>query len=140
MIRSAGGPDLDAKTLYALLRLRAEVFVVEQACPYLDPDGRDRLPGVRHWWVEDDGEVVSCLRVLPEPDGAWRIGRVATAQRWRRRGSAAALISAVTADLPRPVVLDAQSHLTGWYERLGFVRDGSEFIEDGIPHQPMRLA
>lgn len=139
MIRSAAAEELDVRTLYGLLQLRSEVFVVEQACPYQDPDGRDLEPGVRHWWAEEDGRPVSCLRVVPDSSGARRIGRVATVSRARRRGVAGALLTATLADLPRPVVLAAQAHLSGWYGRFGFVEDGAQFVEDGILHQPMRL-
>lgn len=60
--------ELDAYTLYALLRLRAEVFVVEQDCAYLDLDGRDTEPGTRHLWLDRDGEPVAYLRVLAAGD------------------------------------------------------------------------
>jgi ElaA protein len=83
--------------------------------------------------------VLACLRVLREPDGGARIGRVATAVRARGRGLAATLIRAALAGLGDDVVLGAQSHLVDWYRRLGFVPDGEEYDEDGIPHTPMRL-
>ena len=130
---------LSPATLYALLRLRVDVFVVEQACPYPELDGRDTEPSTRHWWTEREGEIVACLRVLAEPDGTTRIGRVATAPALRRAGLAAQLVAAVLNEARRPVVLDAQAHLRGWYERLGFVVAGEDFVEDGIPHVPMRL-
>lgn len=138
-IRSAAAEELDAATLYELLRLRADIFVVEQACPYPELDGRDLLPGVRHWWVEEHGRVIACLRVLPEPDGGHRIGRVATHPEARRRGVAGRLLRAVLATLDGPVVLAAQAYLRNWYQGFGFVPDGEEFLEDGILHLPMRL-
>ena len=79
------------------------------------------------------------LRVLAEPGGERRIGRVATVRAARGAGVARELVEAALAATRGPVVLDAQSHLAGWYERLGFVVDGAEFVEDGIPHVPMRL-
>jgi ElaA protein len=130
--------DLDPVTAYQLWALRSRVFVVEQDCPYLDLDGRDLEPGARHWWVERDGAPVATLRVLDEGD-AWRIGRVATDGAWRGQGLAARLVRAVLAAAgERPVVLDAQSHLVDWYAALGFVPDGPGFLDDGIPHTPMR--
>ena len=130
------GPELTATQLYGLLRLRAEVFVVEQACAYLDPDGRDLLSTTRHLWVEGgDGEVVAALRVVGDA-----IGRVVTAPAHRSRGLAAELVKAAVARTEaRPVHLHAQSHLVGWYENLGFAVDGDEYVEDGIPHTPMVL-
>jgi ElaA protein len=138
-VRSAGVDDLDVRTLHAILRLRVDVFVVEQTCPYPEIDGRDVEAATVQWWWEEDGEVLACLRVLREPDGGARIGRVATAVRARGRGLAATLIRAALAGLGDDVVLGAQSHLVDWYRRLGFVPDGEEYDEDGIPHTPMRL-
>lgn len=138
-VRAAAFAELDAATLYALLRLRVDVFVVEQACPYPELDGRDFEPSARHHWIEEGGAVLACLRVLVEPDGSTRVGRVATVPAARGRGLAGALVRAVLAEVARPVVVDAQAHLADWYARFGFVRDGADFVQDGIPHSPMRL-
>jgi ElaA protein len=138
-IRSAHVRDLDAVTLHEIMRLRQDVFVVEQECAYADLDGRDLEDGALQVWAEDGaGAVVATLRVLREADGAVRVGRVATARSVRGRGLAAALLGAALELTTGPVVLDAQTHLAGWYASLGFVRDGDEFVEDGIPHLPMR--
>lgn len=134
--------ELDPLTLYAILRLRAEVFVVEQSCAYLDPDGRDLEPGCVQLWIDDDdapaGSVIATARVLTETDGGRRIGRVCTTPAARRRGLGRALMQAA---LDRcgdaPVVLHAQSHLTDWYEQFGFESTGHEFLDDGIPHTEM---
>ena len=140
VIEALGG-ELPATALYGILRLRAEVFVVEQSCVYLDPDGRDLEPSTRHLWIEDDGVVVAALRVLREADGATSIGRVVTAPSHRSRGLAAELVEAAVASTPtRPVRIKAQSQLVDWYSRFGFAVDGDEFLEDGIPHVPMVLA
>lgn len=139
-LRTETGDAIGAGDLYAVLRLRAEVFVVEQACPYLDPDGRDLEPTTVHRWLADpSGAVAAYLRVLREPDGTWRVGRVVTGLGQRGRRLSARLLDATVAELDRPVVLDAQSHLTALYERHGFAVDGPSFVEDGIPHTPMRL-
>ena len=139
VVRSAGFADLSSRTAYRLWALRSEVFVVEQAAAYLDLDGRDLEPGTRHLWVEVDGVPVATLRVLDDGD-VWRIGRVATGSAHRGRGLAAALMRAAMGEcVGRPVVLDAQSHLTDWYAGFGFTIDGAEYVdEDGIPHTPMR--
>jgi ElaA protein len=134
------GAELDPATLYDLLRLRAEVFVVEQACAYLDLDGRDLDPGTRHLLATGpDGTLLATARVLDEGDVA-RLGRVVTAVRARGSGLASALIRRALDTTPRPVVLSAQAHLAGWYGTFGFEVDGPDFDEDGIPHTPMRLA
>lgn len=140
-VRSAALADLDAVTLYRILRLRTDVFVVEQQCPYPELDGRDLEPSARQFWVAgEDGAVLATLRMLGDPDGSARIGRVATTPAARGSGLGAVLMRAaldVAGD--REVVLDAQAHLQGWYERFGFVVDGAEYVDDGIPHVPMRL-
>ena len=138
-IRRAGAGEIELATLYEILRLRAQVFVVEQACAYLDPDGSDLLPTTVHWWWEDDdGAIDAYLRVIDDSLGR-RIGRVVTAESARHKGRAAALIDSAIAEIDAPCVLDAQSYLVGWYERVGFEVTGPEYIEDGIPHTPMRL-
>jgi ElaA protein len=137
-VQVAAFADLGADTAYRLWALRSEVFVVEQACPYLDLDGRDTEPGTRHLWVESGGVPVATLRLL-EDGTALRVGRVATAASARGEGHAGRLVStAVELAGGRDVVLDAQAHLVDWYARLGFVPDGRGFVEDGIPHVPMR--
>ncbi|MBA2729953.1 MAG: GNAT family N-acetyltransferase [Euzebyaceae bacterium] len=137
-IRRARFAELDAATLYALLRLRVDTFVVEQACAYPELDGRDVEPGACHWWADEQGAVLACLRQLAEPDGAARIGRVATAPPARGRGLSTLLLQAVVDEATGPLVLDAQAHLVPWYQRFGFVISGQGFVEDGIPHMPMR--
>ena len=138
--REASIDDLDARTLLALLRLRVDVFVVEQACAYPDVDDADGAATTLHCWVEEDGVVLAVLRLLRATDGPQRVGRVATAPAARGRGIAAALVRSVLAAHPGPTVLEAQTHLVGWYERLGFEVAGAGYVEDGIPHTPMRLA
>ncbi|MBB2922204.1 GNAT family N-acetyltransferase [Cellulomonas cellasea] len=136
---------LDPLTLYGILRLRLDVFVVEQAAAYADLDGRDVEDGAELHWAADGPEVVATLRVLRDPDGALRVGRVATAARVRAHGVASELVRralerCAELDARAPVVLDAQAHLADWYARFGFVVDGAGFEEDGIPHVPMRRA
>jgi ElaA protein len=126
------------RTLYAILKLRSEVFVVEQDCVYLDLDDRDLEPEAEHMWMEDEGRVVATLRVLRDPNGDRRIGRVVTAASVRGKGSGGLMIDAALEAETGEVVLDAQSQLVDWYARWGFVVDGEEFTEDSILHTPMR--
>ncbi len=139
-VRTASFAELDTSTLYAILRLRVDVFVVEQQCAYPELDGRDTESTTRHLWVGgDDGAVHAYIRVLDDGP-ALRIGRVVTARAARGRRLAEHLVlHAVERAGEREVVLDAQSYLRGWYERLGFAVAGEEFVEDGIPHLPMAL-
>ena len=132
-------PDLEPLTLHGLAALRSAVFVVEQNCVYPDLDGRDVEPLTEHVWTADERGPTAYLRVLTEPDGTARVGRVCTRADARGAGLAAALIADVLAGNPgRAVILDAQEHLTGWYGRFGFSPSGPGFVEDGIPHVPMR--
>ena len=129
---------LDARQAYSLWALRESVFVVEQSCPYQELDGRDVEPGTRHLWVEDGQRPVAYLRLLTEEEG-FRIGRVLVAPGARGRGLAGALVTAALELVgDRPSHLDAQSYLAGWYTWFGYEPSGPEFVEDGIPHVPMR--
>ncbi|WP_134765574.1 GNAT family N-acetyltransferase [Nocardioides sp. 1609] len=133
---------LDLRTLYAVARLRQDVFVVEQACPYPDLDGRDLEDGTRHVLLQDARDdprgLLGVARVLDDGD-VWRVGRVVLAREARGRGLADHLVRTALAVCPgRDVVLDAQSPLAGWYAGFGFEVSGPEFLEDGIAHLPMR--
>ncbi|MFP5023008.1 GNAT family N-acetyltransferase [Pseudonocardia phyllosphaerae] len=138
-LHRSSAADLDAATLHALLRLRVDVFVVEQECPYPEIDGRDLEPGTRHYWLTgDDGTVLATLRLLVEPGGGFRIGRVCTRLDARGRGLGHRLMTAVLDDVGgAPCVLDAQVVQEAFYARHGFVVTGEQFVEDGIPHVPM---
>ena len=138
VLRRAGFAGLTGGEVYGLCRLRIDVFVVEQECPYPELDGRDVEPATEHLWFEVGGVPVATLRVLD--DGSERaIGRVATAAGWRGHGLAARLMEEALATYGGgPLHLGAQAHLEGWYERFGFRRSGEAYVEDGIPHVPMR--
>jgi len=140
-LHRCSGRDLDAATLYELLKLRVEVFVVEQACPYPELDGHDLGPQVRHFWLDGGGEVISTLRLIEEnPQGRrlFRIGRVCTKSSERGHGHSTRLIQAALAEVgEHPCRISAQTYLTDMYARHGFAVDGEEFREDGIAHVPM---
>ncbi|RZQ64842.1 GNAT family N-acetyltransferase [Amycolatopsis suaedae] len=130
------GDRITAEQLYAVLRLRAQVFVVEQESAYQDLDGRDLRADTHHLWT---GDVDAYLRVLVEPSGGYRIGRVVTAQHARGTGLGARLMEAaleVVGDAP--CVLGAQIQAGGFYAKFGFTPSGPEYLEDGIPHVEMR--
>ena len=131
--------DLDPLTLSALLRLRVDVFVVEQECAYPELDGVDAEPATEHLWVEVDGAPVATLRTYVDAGGLHHLGRVATAAGHRGRGYAAALVSQALHRVgARPVEIGAQTYLEDWYAGFGFRRSGPDYVEDGIPHLPMR--
>jgi ElaA protein len=136
-LHDRGAADIDPLSLLELLRLRVDVFVVEQACAYHELDGRDGEASTRHIWLSEDARPVAYLRLLDEGD-VRRIGRVVTAADRRGEGLAARLVSHALATSCGPWVLDAQSRLEGWYLDFGFEVCGAAFVEDGIEHVPMR--
>lgn len=142
--------ELSADALYELLRLRADVFVVEQNCVYLDIDGHDRHPGVLHLsaWEGAPGAAlpVAYCRVLPPgltyPQVSF--GRVVVKSTARGRGLAQELGRRALDEIARhwpgqPVHISAQAYLQAFYESLGFGVEGEPYLEDGIPHLGMTL-
>ncbi len=138
---------LSADTLYRLLRLRSEVFVVEQNCVFLDMDGLDaQCLHVLGEVVDADGTVHlhASTRLVP-PGLAFAeasIGRVVTAPAARGGGIGHALMNESVRLLealwgPQPIRIGAQAHLEAFYNRHGFVSDNKPYIEDGIPHLEM---
>jgi ElaA protein len=138
-LRAARFGELDPATLYAILRLRVDVFVVEQNAAYPEIDGRDTEPETVHLWFEEGGAPVAYLRLLRD-GGEARIGRVCTAPTHRGTGLAARLMQAAldTLEPGTPCVLDAQTRAMGLYERFGFRISGDTYVEDDIEHVPMR--
>jgi len=136
--------DLPARTLYTLLALRTEVFVIEQNCVFQDMDGLDLHAHHLLGWAED-GHLAACARLLPAGVKAPEvvIGRVITAPWARGAGQGHALMREALACCERlwpgqPVTLHAQARLQGFYRQHGFHTVSEPYIEDGIPHIEMR--
>jgi ElaA protein len=132
--------DLTPDRLYALLKLRIAVFVVEQECLYQELDGRDLEPTTRHFWIARDRNVpLAYLRLLEDSGGRFRIGRVCTAASARGTGLSRRLMEAVLAEIgDRQSVLEAQVQVADLYAAFGFHPEGEPYLEDGIPHVTMR--
>lgn len=133
---------LHARTLYALLRLRSAVFVVEQRCVFQDLDGADAH--CLHLLGEADGQLRAYARLVPAglkyPEAS--IGRVATDPGARGDGLGHRLVHQAVHQLhalwgPRPIRIGAQAHLQGFYRQHGFVPAGPIYDEDGIDHLEM---
>lgn len=134
--------ELSTDELYDLIRLRIDVFVVEQTCYYSDLDNLDRLPETLHLFHYQNGEIASYLRILPK--GATyndyiSIGRVIIAQCARSQGIGHKLIveslNACEKYFPgQHIKISAQEHLQGFYQKHGFETVSEGYLEDGIPH------
>ena len=138
--------ELTTDELYELLALRAEVFVVEQTCPFQDLDGLDRREGVLHLLGYQGDLLAAYARIMApgigDESGA-AIGRVVTSPKARGGGLGHQLIGeAVKACEARwpthSIWLGAQAHLQGFYGQHGFVAEGEGYLEDDIPHMGMR--
>jgi ElaA protein len=131
--------------LYQILRLRAEIFVVEQDCVYQDVDNKDQ--NSFHVCGYDHDKLVGYARVVI-PGISYSeisIGRVVVAESHRGNKLGDDLmneaISFIDSKLgPQPIRISAQSHLKKFYSNLGFVFTGKEYMEDGIPHIEMLKA
>jgi len=138
---------LVVRELYALLRLRSDVFVVEQNCVFADIDGKDyRALHLLAWTRRGSGEELGgYLRVfLPERAGdAARIGRVVVAPACRSTGLGRRLMAAALDQIALQcgdiaVDLSAQAHLERFYGSFGFARVSDDYLEDDILHCDMR--
>lgn len=139
MLHSASGDEITVAQLYPLLALRSLVFVVEQESLYQDLDGRDLLPTTWHLWWQPADEPDGYLRLLRDPDGIHRIGRVCTSRRTRGTGLGALLMKAAMERVgDEPAVLEAQTYAQRFYARFGFEPAGEPYLEDGIEHITMR--
>ena len=132
--------DLSTDLLYDLMRIRQEVFIVEQECPYLDADGKDQKG--YHVTMEFQNQLVGYTRLLPlivsYPDYT-SIGRVVIGKSARGKGWGYPLmqysIDQCKALWPNDKIkISAQAHLKGYYEQCGFEWTGEEYLEDDIPH------
>lgn len=130
--------------LHDLLRLRVDVFVVEQACAYEEIDGKD--PGAMHVLGQaQDGSLLAYARILPpEADGLPHIGRVIVRAAARNHGLARTLMHVALDAVQerygsRRSAVAAQAHLEKFYASFGYVRQGPDYPWDGIPHVDMVL-
>lgn len=139
MLYSARGDEITAAQLYPLLKLRVDVFVVEQDCPYSELDGRDLLADTVHLWWQPGDELLGSLRLLRDADGTHRIGRVCTTKEARGTGLGAVLMKAAMDHIgDEDAVLEAQTYALDFYARFGFAPAGDRYLEDGIEHMTMR--
>ena len=135
--------QLTNSELYDILVLRQEVFTVEQNCPYLDADGKDK-----HSWhiigFDENGKIKAYSRIV-FPGISYNevsIGRVLTSIDQRRTGLGKLLMQEAMKLIEKaygrvPVRISAQTYLVKFYSCFGFVSTGKEYLEDNIPHTEM---
>lgn len=134
--------DLSALELYEILRLRSEVFVVEQNCVFLDMDDKDQFS--QHLQGKIDGQLAAVVRILP-PGLAYdepSIGRVVSSPKFRRKGVGIELMkTAIEKTISLygavPIKIGAQLYLKKFYESFGFLQCSETYMEDDIPHIKM---
>lgn len=137
--------ELNTNELYQILALRAEVFVVEQNCPYQDVDGKDIH--ARHVLAYQNGKLVAYARVLKKGvsyQDYVSIGRVVTANKIRSQKQGHALMRYTLEQCEKnfantSIKISAQAHLEKFYNKHDFVATGEAYLEDGIPHIGMIL-
>ena len=135
-------PELTPQELYELLRIRSDVFVVEQNCVYQDLDYDDQ-PAM-HLWLTEDDKIVALCRVCPAGTHMEEvsIGRVITTVRGKGYGKQIMLAGIDAAKEhfgAKRIDLEAQEYAKGFYEQVGFRQSSEPFMLDGIPHIKMSL-
>ncbi|GAO44839.1 GNAT family N-acetyltransferase [Flavihumibacter petaseus] len=136
--------DLKADEVYQLLRLRSEVFVVEQQCVFLDMDNKDQQCWQLLGWK---GSSLAATSRISPPGLLFEevsIGRVVSSPKFRGEGIGRQLMeqsisSAISLFGRQPIRIGAQLYLLRFYESLGFSAQGAVYLEDGIEHVEMVL-
>jgi len=144
--------QLSLNQLYDLLKLRVDIFVVEQTCYYPDLDGDkdqlDRHPNTIHLLGYQEGELVAYLRILPKGQSYQdyiSIGRVVIAVNARGTGLGHELMKEALSLCQKhypfeDIKISAQQHLKSYYQEHGFSQVSEMYLEDGIPHISMLRA
>lgn len=136
--------QLNTRQLYEILKLRVNVFVVEQDCPYPDLDDKDTHPETIHLVAFSNETLIAYARLLPpglsypEPS----IGRILVKKEMRKKGIGSLLTNRAIDELKntwpkQDIKISAQEHLQGFYENLGFDKVSNPYLEDNIPHIAM---
>ena len=136
--------DLSNTEIYQILRLRSEVFVVEQECIYQDIDNKDKK--AVHIFLKEKNEIIAYSRVFKEKEYFENpsIGRVVVANKRRMYGVGKKIMN-ISIDYikknikAKSIEISAQKYLKKFYSNLGFVQEGEEYLEDNIPHLRMFL-
>jgi len=134
--------EIKTETLYQILKLRVDVFVVEQNCPYPEIDDLDQE--ALHFFVEEEELIKAYLRIYFRGPVKSVIGRVVTHADFRKAGIGRLLMSKSIKYLEKEtkvqfVYLQAQHYLQDFYESFGFKAISDDYLEDGIQHVDMEM-
>jgi len=131
--------ELTNSQLYQILRLRSEIFVVEQDCVYQDMDDKDQK--AFHFFCKEDNQIIAYTRIFKPGDyyNEAAIGRVVVKSLKRGTGFGHVLITKSIDEIEKemgkiPIKIGAQLYLKAFYESYGFKKISEEYLEDGIPH------
>jgi len=132
--------ELSKEELYAIVKTRIAVFVVEQNCPYQEIDDTDKE--ALHVFIQEGEKIEAYLRLFPKEEGVVQMGRVLAVPHGEGLGrmivEEAIRVIRERKDI-RQIYIEAQTYATGFYEKFGFRICSDEFLEDGIPHVGMAL-
>jgi ElaA protein len=136
--------DLGPDRLYEILKLRSEVFVVEQKCAYQDLDNKDEK--ALHLVGEKNNKIIAYTRIFKKGDFFKNssIGRVLVKKKYRNKDYGRKIMTSSIEKLKKDpkeeiIELSAQKYLLKFYSELGFEKAGEEYLEDNIPHVKMIL-
>jgi len=137
--------DIDRQDWYNILKLRSQIFVVEQFCPYNDLDGLDLVS--THFYTKDNDTIVAYNRILKKGiayEDAASIGRILTHPNYRGKFYGVKMIQAAIKHIYQnwgkvKVSIGAQGYLKNYYTKLGFEAASEIYLEDDIPHIKMNL-
>jgi ElaA protein len=135
--------ELSTEEIYNILKLRSEVFVVEQNCVYQDIDEKDKK--ATHLFIEKNNDIIAYTRIFKKGDYYEEnpsIGRVVVSKKERGKNLGKEImlnsIEFIKKELEgRKIELSAQKYLDKFYKDLDFYSEGEDYLEDGIPHQRM---
>ncbi len=137
--------ELTVEQLFDVLRLRVDVFVVEQQCAYRELEECDRHEETRHLsGRNNDGRLIAYARLLPPglryPEV--NLGRFVVKAEWRKQGIGHQLLQTALQEVSRcwpktPIRISAQDYLQAFYEQYGFIRVSEVYLDVGIPHVEM---
>lgn len=135
--------ELSSHDLYRILKLRQDIFIIEQDCIYADIDDVDFFS--EHLYLKDEDLVIACSRIVPahKKFDVPSIGRIAVHKNYRKKGLGKELVQRSLDILSKKnidtVIIEAQSYLQAFYESMGFQKSSEPYDVDGISHIKMNF-